>query len=175
LSFLLKQTDIATWRNFWPQSGRQQSWDGVVRLQTERKQPPEWLLIEAKATHPEFCSGPSQASKRGGYKQIERALGRTKRYLGVHRDFPWLGTYYQYANRLACLYFLTEKAHVSARLVGIYFVGDRFPDSRRCPASEREWMELIKARDLTLGLAEHHPLADRVHEVFIPAMPPSVT
>lgn len=171
LTFLKDQKGVlAKWHEFWPQTGRQQTWDGVARLQVNGKQS-DWLLIEAKATHPEFCSGPSQASKKGGYKQIERSLGRTKGHLGVHRDFPWLGTYYQYANRLACLYFLNSKADVPARLVAIYFTGDSFPNGRRCPASEGEWNDLIHARGLTLGLPDHHQLKDRIHEVFLSATP----
>lgn len=178
LKFLKGQEDqkqvLETWRAFWPQTGRQQSWDGVARLRVNGKLL-DWLLIEAKATHPEFCSGPSHASKKGGYKQIERALGRTKGHLGVHRDFPWLGTYYQYANRLACLYFLNSRASIPARLIGIYFTGDCFPDGRRCPESAEEWNDLIHARELTLGLSNHHPLKDRIHEVFIAAMPQVTT
>jgi len=34
-----------------------------------------------------------------------------------------------------------------------------------------EWKELIHARDLTLGLPDDHALKDRIHDVFVPAMP----
>jgi hypothetical protein len=108
---------------------------------------------------------------RGGRSKIEHALGEVKRYLGVHRHFSWLGSYYQHANRLACLYFLNVKVGIRARLIELFFIGDVFPDGRRCPADEGEWRELLRARELTLGLPSRHPLSDRVHEVFLKAVP----
>lgn len=72
-------------------------------------------------------------------------------YLSVHRFFPWLGTYYQHANRLAVLHFLVNQAEVPARLLNVYFVGDRFRDGTECPATEDHWRSLIEARRLTLG------------------------
>ena len=83
-----------------------------------------------------------------------------------------LGTYYQYANRLAFLYFLNVIARVPARLVFLYFTGDRFPDGRPCPATIERWNELINARRLTLGLEHEHALTDRVHTIFLPCAAP---
>jgi hypothetical protein len=157
---------LAMWRDFWPQTGKQPTWDAVAKLTSLRQS--EWLLFEAKANHPEFCSPPSGASG-GGRKKIEAAIGRVKKHLGVHWNFDWLGTYYQYVNRLACLYFLSQIAKVPARLVFVYFYGDSFPDGRPCPSSRAEWKELIRACHLTLGLAEKHPLNGQIHEVFLPA------
>lgn len=87
--------------------------------------------------------------------QIRRALARLKRDLGVHRYFCWTGTYYQYANRLATLWFL-QKQRVAVRLVFVYFKGDVFPDGTPCPQTEQDWEALIEARRLTLGLAKEH-------------------
>jgi hypothetical protein len=171
MDFLAHRGDVMSkWREFWPQRGTQPNWDGVARLEGGPKVD-DWLLLEAKANHPEFCGAPCGASTRGGRPQIERALGEVKKYLGVHRHFSWLGSYYQHANRLACLYFLNVKVGIPARLIEIYFVGDVFPDGRRCPGSQDDWRELLRARDLTLGLPASHPLSDRVHEVFLPAVP----
>jgi hypothetical protein len=69
----------------------------------------------------------------------------------VSRWFRWTGTYYQYANRLATLWFLREQG-IGARLVFVSFIADRFPDDTPCPSSEEEWLALIDARRLTLGL-----------------------
>jgi hypothetical protein len=154
------------WEKFWPQRGNPPNWDAVGRLNMGDSS--GWLLLEAKANHPEFCSPPTGAV--GLSKDtIRKALGRTKNHLGVHRDFPWLGTYYQYANRLACLYFLNIIANVPTRLIFVYFTGDRFPDSRRCPQTEAEWHGLIEACHSTLGLPQKHALSGRIHEVFLPA------
>jgi hypothetical protein len=154
------------WKRFWAQTGNPPNWDGIALLQDETRR--EWILIEAKANHQEFCSLPCGA-KDIGRKTIERALGRTKMFLGVHRHFTWLGTYYQYANRLACVYFLNYIARVPSRLLFIYFTGDRFPDEGViCPTNELEWRDLIHASHLTLGLKEKHALSERVHDLFLP-------
>ena len=151
----------AAWRDVWPTRGRQQTWDAVGRLGDA------WLLVEAKANHPEFCSPPTTATG-AGRAVIERTLGRVKRRLGVHRFFAWTGSYYQYANRLAMLWFLRDHG-VDARLVGIYFIGDTFPDATPSPASRRVWEQLIDARRLTLGLPERHYLSEYERHVFLPA------
>jgi len=161
---------LSQWRKFWPQRGTQPSWDGVAQVEPDATHG-DWLLLEAKANHPEFCGAPCSAAASGGRSTIEHALGEVKKYLGVHRHFSWLGSYYQHANRLACLYFLSVKAGIRARLIEIYFVGDVFPDGRRCPADEDEWRQLLRARELTLGLPACHPLSNRVHEVFVRAVP----
>jgi hypothetical protein len=154
---------LEAWRAFWPQTGSPPNWDGVARDATSG----EWLLFETKANHPEFCSHVCGAVGKGR-TLIESTMSKVKRHLSVHRDFQWLGTYYQYANRLACLYFLNVLRTVPARLVLVYFIGDKFPDARQCPSSEAEWRELIRACHLTLGLSEKHALRNRVHELFIP-------
>ena len=153
------------WKTIWPTRGRQQSWDGVALLHAPGRDA-EWLLIEAKGNHPEFCSPPTGA-KGDGRKKIEKALNRTKTALGVHRDFPWFGTYYQHANRLVVLSFLNKNGQ-PARLLELLFVGEQFPDRRPCPHSESDWRKLLEARRLTLGLPEHHSLTSRIHEVFLP-------
>jgi hypothetical protein len=162
---------LANWKEFWPQSGSQQCWDGVATLAADAGI--EWLLVEAKANHAEFCTPPCGAAKHGGRAQIERALSVAKRHLEVHRDFGWLGSYYQHANRLATLYFLSTQG-IRAHLVEILFVGDSFPDHRRCPQDETEWRDLLRARQLTLGLPDRHLLSDQVHELFLPAIRKSI-
>jgi hypothetical protein len=97
----------------------------------------ESVLIEAKANTVEFVTPPGSASKLGGRGQIEMTLGRLKAYLGGIVFFPWLGTYYQYANRLAVLYFLVSQVGVPTHLLHVYFMGDRFPDGSEYPAKRR--------------------------------------
>jgi hypothetical protein len=168
INFLSDQAIREAWKAFWPQTGNQQRWDGVARVGDE------WLLMEAKANAPEFVGAPCGASfekpaegERSSRQMIEKALNEVKAALGVHRHFNWLGSYYQFANRLATLHFLL-KHNVEARLVFVHFCGDRFPDDRACPASQHEWQRLIEARRVTLGLPEQHELLNRVHEVFLP-------
>jgi hypothetical protein len=150
----------AAWRDFWPSTGRKQSWDAIGRAGDE------WFLVEAKANQPEFCS-PGTGAGGKSRKQIERSLNKTKKSLGVHRYFSWIDSYYQYANRLATLAFLRDN-NIDARLVFIYFVGDEFPDGTPCPDTERKWRRLIEARRLTLGLPTRHRLSPYEYDLFVP-------
>lgn len=168
MSFCPDTAVRSAWKDFWPQTGNQQTWDGLAKVGDE------WLLMEAKANHPEFVGAPCAASFEksvnpqtlSSRQRIEKALNLSKKRLGVHRDFCWLGSYYQYANRIAALLFLANNG-VRARLVFIHFCGDVFPDGRPCPTTEQEWAPLLEARRLTLGLPVSHALSDRVHEVFL--------
>lgn len=150
------------WSRFWPQRGHQQSWDAIGLAGDD------WLLVEAKASWPEFCTPPTTATSKGLH-MIEAALAKVRRDLGVSRWLRWTGSYYQYANRLATLWFLRSHG-IAARLVFVYFVGDRFPDGAPCPGTEGEWDALIEARRLTLGLPPEHGLTPYEHHVFLPAL-----
>ena len=114
---------LDAWRSFWPTRGRGQTWDLVGRADET------WLLVQAKTSWPEFVTS-SCGAKGESLTTIRRALGKVKRDANVHRHFDWTGTYYQYANRLAALSFLRDRG-VKARLIGIDFLGDQFPDGRR--------------------------------------------
>lgn len=137
---------LEAWRTFWPQTGNPPNWDGVAREPGSG----EWLLFEAEPNHPEFCSHACSAGPKAR-TLIESAMSQVKVHLGVHRDFQWLGTYHQYANRLACLYFLNVLHKIPTRLIFIYFTGDKFPDGRCCPSNKAEWRRLIEACHLTLA------------------------
>lgn len=167
LNFIGDKALRDAWKEFWPQTGNQQRWDGIARADGV------WLLIEAKANVPEFVGSPCGASSErpspGGKSsraRIQAILNQTKAALGVHRHFSWLGSYYQYANRLAALDFLARHG-VAARLIFIHFLGDVFPDGCPCPATQAEWESLIEARRLTLGLPRQHHLSEIVHDVFL--------
>lgn len=85
----------------------------------------------------------------------------------------WTGPYYQYANRIAALYFLNEVALIPARLLFIYFIGDSFPDGRYCPKTEGDWKPLIDRCHRVLGIPAAHPLSTRIVDVFLPICPTS--
>ena len=117
VSFVEDPRISALWKDFWPQRGRAQTWDGIAKL--VNGDVVEWVLIEVKANAPEFVTPPCAASREGGRSVIERTLNRVKSELGVHRHHSWLGTYYQYANRLAVLSFLNNRAKMPARLLHV--------------------------------------------------------
>lgn len=150
------------WKKFWPSTGNTLNWDAIAKLHTATST--EWLLIEAKASIEEMRSG-CQAKECGGRPQIRNALGEVKRALGAAPEADWLGDYYQYANRLACLWFLAQHG-VPARLVYIYFLGDEHHGAT-CPKTEAEWEEPLLNQQQALELAAKHPLAGRTHRVYV--------
>jgi hypothetical protein len=156
---------LPAWRAFWPPTGRAQTWDLIGRADRT------WLLVEAKATWPEFVTSSCRATGEG-LATIKRSLNRVKRELGVNRWFDWTSTYYQHANRLATVWFLRNQG-VDARLVEVHFLGDEFPDGTPCPRTKGAWEALIEARRLTLGLAKRNRLSRFEHHVFLKALAPS--
>jgi hypothetical protein len=91
---------IVPLREFWPDRGPQ--WDALARSDKGHV-----LLIEAKAHIGEMlspASGASPASK----SQIEGAFARVIEDLAAKPKAPWTECFYQYANRLAHLWFLKQ-------------------------------------------------------------------
>lgn len=152
------------WVKFWPQAGNPPNWDAVGWLIKRRN--PELLLVEAKAHLKEIGSS-CGAKVRGGRYQIEKALAEAKAYLGAPADADWLKGYYQLANRLATLYFL-RKNDIRARLILLYFLGDKFPRGLKGPITARDWKKALGEQDRHLGLARRHPLKGRIHKLFLP-------
>lgn len=113
-------------RDFWPRGGPQ--WDGLARDATGGI-----YLFEAKAHLGEMVST-CQASLKSR-TQIETALSEAKVAFGAAPGADWLTGYYQYANRLAHLYFL-RRLGVNAWLVFLYFTNDA---EMQGPTSEAAW------------------------------------
>lgn len=145
---------------FWPPMGP--CWDalGLIADPAGRLAPGA-ILVEAKSHIPEIYGSGCLASARSRPK-IERALAETKAWLGVKGDPDWLGALYQYANRLAHLYFLREKVRKPAWLVNLYFVDDPIG-----PTTEEEWRPEIGNVKASLGIASPVP---NLVDVFLPAM-----
>jgi hypothetical protein len=164
LDFLANDEEAQrAWRDFWPQSGNVPNWDAVARVTTTQRE--EWLLVEAKAHLGELRSS-CWAKPEGGLMQITRALDITKRALGVSADRNWLTGYYQYCNRLAVLNVLNSHG-TPARLLLIYFFGDAVP-AQECPQDEVGWADALEAQAQHVALPRKHPLADRIHKLFLP-------
>lgn len=90
---------------------------------------------------------------------------RPVRLLGTTGSDDWTKSFYQHANRLAVLHFLTSH-RVSARLVDVFFCGSTNSDDRS-PATPEGWIEAIDRRSEYLGLTGESELEQRVHKVFI--------
>jgi len=154
------------WLHFWPQTGNVQNWDavGVVRVGGAS----EWLLVEAKA-HLDEVRSSCRAAEKGGLLMIRAALEETKAAVGADESRDWLSPYYQYANRLAALYFLT-KHDVPARVLFVYFVGD-IHQNHVCPRTSDEWERPLREMYDHLGLHMASQIEQRVHTLILPVCP----
>lgn len=162
LDFLPNADIQREFREWWPHGRGIMNWDAVAEA-TDLDGNPAWLLIEAKANVPELRSdcgaGPESMAR------IRSALDETGRALGVTESGDWTRAYYQHANRLAVLHFLT--AHkVPAHLVEIYFYGST-PSDNRSPIDAAGWEDALVAMKTYLGLSGRSELETRVHEVFV--------
>jgi len=137
-------------KKFWPRNGPQ--WDALGRAgQTI-------LLVEAKANIPEISSSCAAKSPRS-ITTINNAFIATKAFFGVDSKNNWLTGYYQYANRLAHLYFLREICNVDAVLVFIYFCDD----PTHIPTSAQEWQDALADQKKAMKLSH----LEHVRELFI--------
>jgi hypothetical protein len=141
------------WAQYWPQSGTQQNWDAVGQVKIDGAD--EWLLVEAKAHLGEIESH-CGAKESGGLPKIRMAFDKLKGTLGVAEDRDWLNGYYQFANRLAVLDFLGQNG-IPARLLFIYFVGDKRKDGMRCPEVPGQWQETLSNQDHRPSPREANP------------------
>ena len=116
---------------FWPTTGNVPNWDLIGRRETPAG--PEWLLVEAKAHLRELdqaCAAKPQAVG-GSREMIGERLDEVKAAVSPGNSSDWLARYYQFANRLATLWFLLEHG-IEARLLHLCFLGDdHFPDAAR--------------------------------------------
>jgi hypothetical protein len=124
--------------DFWPRGGPQ--WDGLARDSSGAI-----YLFEAKAHAGEMASTCQAASKSRA--RIDAALREAKAAFGAVRGADWLTGYYQYANRLAHLYFLRQ-AGVKAWLVFLYFTNDA---EMQGPTSEAAWHAHLEEVHRQLG------------------------
>jgi hypothetical protein len=150
---------------FWPANGP--CWDAlaIVRIGGDLAR---WgaVLVEAKSHLSELRGDGCGAGPRSRQK-IEAALRETKRWLGAEGDADWTGKLYQYANRLAHLYFFLQ-AGIPAWLVNVYFLGDLyFLDSF---ATAEEWQGALAQLKADLGLTA--PFIAHAADVFLPVWEP---
>ena len=135
------QTDLA---EFWPRFGPQ--WDALAV--TDRGQ---ILLVEAKAHIPEMVTAPSQARGESAVQKIQASLERVKAFVNCKAPVDWSTSFYQYANRLAHLYWMRELNGHDAYLVNLFLVNDREMNG---PGSAAEWQAAIRLQEVFLGVRQ---------------------
>jgi hypothetical protein len=145
---------------FWPRLGP--SWDALATV-AGNGDSHGVILLEAKSHFKEL--GASACGAKGNsLEKIRGSLVIVKHALGVKESANWLGKYYQYANRLAHLHWLSIGG-VPAWLVFLYFIGDQ---EQNGPDTEAEWRDKLNEIGNELGLPEYHILSDRIINIFVP-------
>ncbi len=141
--------------SFWPRSGPR--WDGLAVTESGK-----FILVEAKAYIEEGVDYGSKASL-DSLAKINVALQEAKVAFGASDDAPWDTPFYQYANRLAHLYFLAEKNGLDAYLLFLYFANaPDVPD----PCSIAQWEGAKRIVEKCLGLGQHR-YRDRLKTLII--------
>lgn len=142
--------------DFWPNYGPQ--WDALG------VNGDEIILVEAKANIPEMVSPGTGAKNPQSISKIRNSLDEVKKYLNINNGIDWTGTFYQYVNRIAHLYYLREKNQIKAHLLFIYFINDITVHG---PKTKDEWLGAIKMMECYLGLAKKHKLRKYIYDIFI--------
>ena len=130
--------------DFWPRFGPQ--WDGLAV--TDRGQ---IILVEAKAHIPEMVTAPGQARGETARQRIQDSLQRVKSFVGSRSPADWSTSFYQYANRLAHLYWMRELNGHDAYLVNLFFLNDAEMNG---PKSIEEWQAAILLQETFMGVRQ---------------------
>jgi hypothetical protein len=131
-------------RSFWPRSGPR--WDGLGKTESGKL-----ILVEAKAYIEEGVDYSSKATSES-LKQIREALARAKSHYSAAVDASWDTPFYQYANRLAHLYFARHLNGLDAYLLFLYFADA--PDVPK-PCTTQQWQGAERLTKKCLGLGAH--------------------
>ena len=138
---------------FWPARGPQ--WDALGLCAAGP------VLVEAKAHLGEFNSPASQAGAVS-MARIRAAFAAMQADLGLAPGADWTRSTYQYANRLAHLWWLRLQG-VDAHLLFVSFIGD---EERQGPRSADAWHLAFRDADRQLGIPQDHPILRNVHHVL---------
>ena len=140
--------------HFWPEKGPQ--WDALGKGSDG-----EVFLVEAKANIPELLSG-CEARAQKSRRRIQRRFKETREFLKCRTSIDWTTGLYQYANRLAHLYYLRHLNKINAYLIFVYCVDD----TTHISTSLKEWEGALLLEKKLLGLNKHK-LSKYIAEVFI--------
>jgi hypothetical protein len=142
--------------DFWPRNGPQ--WDALGKGEGG-----EVFLIEAKANIPELLSSCGAQSPKSR-KRIQRRFWETRDFLKCKTSIDWTNGFYQYANRIAHLYYLRQLNKINAYLIFAYFLNDM----SHIPTSLEQWYGALELEKKLLGLNRHR-YQKFIADVFVPA------
>jgi hypothetical protein len=146
-------------RQFWPSGGP--NWDALAVLGDGARRDGV-LLVEAKSYPEEVYGSGCQATNPASLGIIHRSLAAAQKWFGVAPGSDWTGRLYQYANRLAHVYFLRQELQVDAWLVNLYFTYDRTTR----PTAAAQWYRVLPTFKRELGFLGEVPW---VVDVILPA------
>ncbi|GGD26403.1 hypothetical protein [Flavobacterium orientale] len=129
-------------KEFWPSGGPR--WDGIGKTNTNK-----YFLIEAKAHIEEAVDYGSGAKAIKSINLIEKSIEEAKNFYSNNQSAYWQKPFYQYANRLAHLYYLKELNELNAYVIFIYFCNA--PDVVK-PTSKEEWTGHIRTIEKVFAL-----------------------
>ena len=148
-------------KDFWPVRGP--VWDGLGIADNNAR---TRIIVEAKAYIEEADTDPTGAGEKSK-SLIDKSLLKTKEFMkasGGHAD--WSQSFYQYANRLAHLHYLSEQNSIPCELWFVYFCNlESDPKS----TSYTEWKGALRLLHSHLGLGLRNPLRSSIREFFIDA------
>lgn len=156
---------IENWKNYWPQGGNSQNWDGIFKIDES------WYFVEAKAHRSEVessCGATSEKSKDIIKKTFEETIqvfnsSKTAEYW-VSKDCKS----YQLANRLAFVNFC-RKNNIDARLLYINFLnGFDKPgtNGQENIKTKEEWEKIWEVEYSDLGIQKEN-LREILYNVYI--------
>ena len=145
---------------FWPKGGP--NWDALALVEFKDNKFDKGVLIVEAKSYPQENYGKGCQAWSKSRKKIENALSKTKQWLVVSDDVKWTGSLYQYANRLAHLFFFLEIINIPAWLVNVYFLNDP-----RSPTKYDEWQSALA--DLKKELGIDNIVVPNAVEIFLEA------
>ncbi len=145
-------------RQFWPSGGP--NWDALAVLGSGARLDGV-LLVEAKSYPEEVYGSGCQATDPKSIETIERSLAAAQKWFGATGS-DWTGRLYQYANRLAHVYFLRQELGVDAWLANLCFTDD----VTMRPTTAAHWRRVLPSFKRELGFVGEVPW---VVDVVLPA------
>lgn len=119
---------------FWPIGGPR--WDGLGKTNTNK-----YFVIEAKAHIEEAVDYNSGAKAKKSISLIEESIEKARNFYSNNPSSYWQKPFYQYANRLAHLYYLKEINELNAYVIFIYFCNASDVDK---PTSKDQWVGHVR-------------------------------
>lgn len=110
-----------------------------------------------------MVSGRSRASAPAILK-IRQSLLEVQKKIAPNSDFvDWSGTFYQYANRLAHLYFLREENNIPAHMAFVYFIN---ATDVKGPSEQAEYEGASKIIEHYLGI-RNCKISRYIHKLYV--------